>query len=289
MNRKKYFTVGVAAAAALGLALSGCSASDADSASEKQSSGSSELLPGGALRSAIHLGFPPLEYTDLKTDEVIGFDVDMLHAIGEKLGVEVKLETMEWQQMMPSLETDRVDVLMSGTYDTKERQEKFDWIDYMLDGGQMFTTSQHADEFKEISDFCGKTIGSVRGEKIADELVAWSEENCPADKQFDIVLGQGAPDLFTYLSQDRVVGAATPAATLAYHMSENPGVYVTVGEQLSPNYFGIAVMKSNTELRDAIWDALQQIRADGTYDELLAKYGLEGSKLDEFTMNLEKQ
>ena len=284
MVRLTKYALSLAVLATATLVISGCSGAGETS----DDTTSSEVLPGGKLTSAIHLGFPPLEYTDLSTDEIVGFDVDMLDAIAEVLGVEVVLETMEWQQMMPSLETGRVDVIMSGTYDTEERQERFDWIDYLRDGGQMFTTAAHADEFTEIGDFCGETIGSVRGEKIADELVAWSQANCPADQQFDIVLGQGAPDLFTYLAQDRVVGAATPAATLAFQMAESPGAFVTVDEQLSPNYFGIAILKSEPALRDAIWDALQQLRDDGTYDALLEKHGLADSKLTDFTLNLEK-
>lgn len=276
--KKQVASFAFVAAAALTLTACGSGSQHADA----ETSGTDNE---GQIVFGVSNGYPPMEYTDPDTGEFTGFDVELGEAIGEKLGLEVTWEEMEFDQLINSLRTDRVDATMSGMSDTEERQESIDFVDYVKDGGQFFTSSSLSKEFGSPDDLCGQALGTVSGTTYVDRVETWSEENCDASEQIEVLRIPEASEVLLQLRQDRIVAGMLGTVSLAYQRAQDEDL-VLMGEPVSEDFYGIGVQKGNAELAEDVQTALDELKEEGVYDELLQKYKLDDYGVDEFTFNL---
>jgi polar amino acid transport system substrate-binding protein len=242
----------------------------------------------GKIIIATMPNYPPITYKDPATNELQGFDIDLGEAIGKELGVKIEWQEIAFAQMLPSLQTGRVDLAMAGMSDKKARQETADFVDYMKSGAQFYTSKALAGEVKTIDDLCGKSVGASRSTDWPAQITAWSEANCVAKgKPAVTVVGtEGSADARTQIKSGRLQAAAQGNETLPYNQKLEPDTYVAVGDAFSQSLAGIPVLKSETQLRDAVKSALEKLQANGTYDALLDKYGLKANKLAPITINM---
>lgn len=245
------------------------------------------IKDAGKLVIATMPNYPPITYKDPATNVLQGFDIELGEAIGKELGLKVEWQEIAFAQMLPSLQTGRVDLAMAGMSDKKARQETADFVDYMKSGAQFYTSKALAGEIKSVDDLCGKSVGASRSTDWPAQITAWSEANCVAKGKPAInVMGtEGSADARTQIKSQRLQAAAQGNETLPYNQKLEPDTYVTLGEAFSQSLAGIPVLKSETQLRDAVKVALEKLQANGTYDALLEKYGLMANKLTPVTIN----
>jgi len=245
------------------------------------------IKDAGKLVIATMPNYPPITYKDPATNVLQGFDIELGEAIGKELGLKVEWQEIAFAQMLPSLQTGRVDLAMAGMSDKKARQETADFVDYMKSGAQFYTSKALAGEIKSVDDLCGKSVGASRSTDWPAQITAWSEANCVAKGKPAInVMGtEGSADARTQIKSQRLQAAAQGNETLPYNQKLEPDTYVTLGEAFSQSLAGIPVLKSETQLRDAVKVALEKLQANGTYDALLEKYGLKANKLAPVTIN----
>ena len=245
------------------------------------------IKDAGKLVIATMPNYPPITYKDPATNVLQGFDIELGEAIGKELGLKVEWQEIAFAQMLPSLQTGRVDLAMAGMSDKKARQETADFVDYMKSGAQFYTSKALAGEIKSVDDLCGKSVGASRSTDWPAQITAWSEANCVAKGKPAInVMGtEGSADARTQIKRQRLQAAAQGNETLPYNQKLEPDTYVTLGEAFSQSLAGIPVLKSETHLRDAVKVALEKLQANGTYDALLDKYGLKANKLTPVTIN----
>src|SRR4051794_40399727 len=193
-----------------------------------------DVAKSKVLRVALNTGYPPLEMRDAKTNEVIGFDVDLAKAIGKVLGVTIEHQDGAFEAMTPALQSGRVDMIMSGFYDTPKRRPMFTFIDYLKAGAQFYTLTSLS-ELQKLTDLCGKTITTTRGTSYPDTVKAWSEKNCvaagkgPITVMVDTDLGQQ----LTNLKTERAVAAVQGLEAVPTIVQTEPGVYRPLGEPFS--------------------------------------------------------
>jgi polar amino acid transport system substrate-binding protein len=245
------------------------------------------IKDAGKLVIATMPNYPPIVYKDPATNELQGFDIELGEAIGKELGLKVEWQEIAFAQMLPSLQTGRVDLAMAGMSDKKARQETADFVDYMKSGAQFYTSKALAGEIKSVEDLCGKSVGASRSTDWPAQITAWSEANCVAKGKPAInVMGtEGSADARTQIKSGRLQAAAQGNETLPYNQKLEPDTYVTLGEAFSQSLAGIPILKSETQLRDAVKVALEKLQANDTYDALLEKYGLKANKLTPVTIN----
>lgn len=241
----------------------------------------------GKLVVANTPNYPPMEYRDPATNELMGVDIELGKALAKQLGSEIEWSEIGFEQMVSSLNTGRVDFILSGMSDLPARRETMDFVDYMRSGAQFYTSAKHKDEFKTLTDFCGKTVGMSRRTSFPDEAKKWSAANCEANgKPALVIVGtEGSADARTQLKQGRVDGAVQGSETLPYLVQLEPDTYAIVGEPFTEVYQGIGFSKKTPELRDAVAGALKAIMASGEYKAVFDKYGLAGSMLDGVMIN----
>lgn len=231
--------------------------------------------------------YPPMEYKDPATNTLMGVDIDLGAALAKQLGVSVEWADIGFEQMISSLETGRVDLIHSGMSDLPKRRETLDFVDYMKSGAQFYTTAARREEFKSLTDFCGKTVGMSRRTSFPDETAKWSVANCEAKglPAIKVVGTEGSADARAQLKQGRVDGAVQGSETLPYLANLEKDTYAIVGEPFTAVFQGIAFSKKDPALRDAYAAALKALMASGEYKAIFAKHGLEGTLLDGIYVN----
>jgi polar amino acid transport system substrate-binding protein len=246
-----------------------------------------EIEKSKVVRFALNTGYPPLEMKDPKTNEIIGFDVDLAAAMGKVLGVKVEYQDGAFENMTPALQSGRVDVIMSGFYDVPKRRPMFTFIDYLKAGAQYYTLTSLT-ELQKLTDLCGKTITTTRGTSYPDTVKAWSEKNCvaagkePITVMVDTDLGQQ----LTNLKTGRAAAAVQGLEAVPTIIQTEPGVYRPFGEPFSSTLMGMAFQNNgDNTLRDAFAYALKKVIADGTYDELIKKWKLDLSSYKDVTFD----
>lgn len=277
----KKLSSAVALLAVAGVVLSGCSASgDGSDSSEKSDSKNEQTVTFSTGTQ-----FPPMGYVE--DGELIGFDIDLGNALGERAGVNVKWQESLFNQFLSDVKSERTDGIMGAMLDTTERQESITFIDYLESGFQFFTLKDVAEDqgISEISDLCGLTVAASRNSSYADSINEWSGENCDGN-DITVLDTDGSPDALLQLKQGRAQAVMQTNEAIAYMVS-NDDTLQTVGDPITSSFYGLGFAKDDTETLDLFVDAFEGMIEDGSYQEIADKWDISDQAVDEVTVNLE--
>ena len=111
------------------------------------------------LRVGTEPTFAPFEFLDTKTQEFSGFDIDLIKAVADKAGYDVKVMNMGFDALIPALSAGTIDVIASGISITEERQKKVDFTSpYYQSGLSYLVRKADAEKIKTFADLKGKTL-----------------------------------------------------------------------------------------------------------------------------------
>lgn len=216
------------------------------------------------LRVGVNAAFPPFEYVDEVTGEILGFDMALIREIAARLGMEVEIINTAWEGIIPGLLAGHYDVIISAMTITNERARAVDFSDPYFATGQVIVVRMDDDRISEPADLAGKvvavqigTTGHFAAESIAGAIV----EHYPL-----------TPEALLALKLGRADAAVVDELVALEEVRANPGQVKVVGTPFTIEYYGIAMRKGNPELLRAINLALAQMKADGTYDEIYDRW-----------------
>jgi ABC-type amino acid transport/signal transduction systems, periplasmic component/domain len=224
----------------------------------------SEALADGVLNVGTNAEFPPFEYVN-DNGEPDGFDIALIKAVGEKLGVTVQVDNMEFASLVSSIGT-KIDVSIAGMTVTEERKNAVDFSDPYYEAVQ-FVIVPEGSEIATADDLKNKSIGAqlgTTGDFIAEEIegATVSQYNKAVDAVNDLINGR----------LDCVIIDKNPA--LVFQSKFEGQVKAIDGAEFDfevENY-AIALPKGDTVLAEQINTALKELIADGTFDALVAEY-----------------
>lgn len=219
---------------------------------------------GGTLTVGTNAAFPPFEYVgdDGKPD---GFDIALIKAIGEKMGMEVQIQDMEFDSLVSSI-GGKIDVAIAGMTVTEERKNMVDFSTPYYEAVQAVIVPKGS-HIATGDDLVGKKIGvqlGTTGEFIADEI-----------EGADVSAYNKAVDAVNDLNNGRVdcvIVDKNPAAVFGAQFSDKVDVIDGTAFGFEQEDYAIALPKGDTELADKINNALAELKADGTYDKLVQQY-----------------
>lgn len=247
------------------------------------------ILDAGTIVVATNPNYAPIVYKDPATNTLQGLDIEIGEAIAEELGVEIEWQETEFVQMLPSLQTGRVDMAMAGMSDIPSRRETVDFVDYMVSGAQFYTLTALAENVSTTDDLCGKRVGASRNTDWPNQIADWSKENCEAKglEPIEVVGTEGSVDARTQLKSQRLDAAVQGNETLPYFQELEPDTYVLIGEPFTRTLAGIPFLKTEegTQIRDAVKGALDRLKESGRYAEIFASYGLAANEIDQIAVN----
>ena len=141
----------------------------------------SMVLAQDVLRVATEAGFMPLEFVDEKTGELMGFDMDLIRAIGDTLGMEVKIDNIIWDGLIPALLNNNYDVLIAGITITEERAAAVNFSTPYFESVLTIVTKDSDKEITSLNDLKGKIAAvqiNTTGDFTASDLLDEGGRRC---------------------------------------------------------------------------------------------------------------
>jgi polar amino acid transport system substrate-binding protein len=234
--------------------------------------------------------FPPIEFREPGSTEVTGASADLLREVAERLELKLEYVQAEYAALIPGIEAKRFDMASGGISDTEEREQKLDFVNYMLSGGSAMVRTEDLSKYNTIADFCGKSVATLLGSRVIMAKVEEASVACKAKGEAEIRAEQlpSAPDARMQLDLKRVDAYLGDFPALVYMGAQFPGKYSIVGGNymLTPYITSWGFAKDNSGMRDAVQVTLAEMLADGTYKSIMDKWGVGGALLSEITINL---
>jgi polar amino acid transport system substrate-binding protein len=285
MTRLKPFLL-CAAVAALALAAAGCGGSSKKSSSSTSSgsSGSSSIAAPSNVKSAGKLvycsdiTYPPEE--SYQGTKPVGSDIDIGSDIAKRMGVKAQFDNTGFDAIIAALEAKKCDLVISGMNDTPERRKQVDFVDYINVGQAFMVKKGNPEHITGIATLAGKKASVEVGTTNKDFLDQQSKKlEGQGKKGIDVVTFPKDTDAANALKTGRVDAYFGDAPVVAYYVSQNASDFTFGGQPVNPIPVGIAVRKSDTELRGAVKKAVDAMYADGTMKTILGKYQMSSSAM----------
>lgn len=292
----------IAATAALGALLTGCSASSDETAeAAEQVQVDPELralLPGELLAESTRItvgtesGYPPFEYTN-EAGRIVGFEIDLFDAASDRLGLKYTFSDMPFDSLVPELYASNVDVVAAAMSDTPERQIDSDFVNYYNDSDAIMVPAGNPGKIKTLADLCGRKVAVLGGTAVEDytsqqtALIALNENECKTKPVAIMPFGTDA-DALAQVQAGKADAELTQWSTGVYNAKQigSGDVFeVANTEILNPTPLGFRFLKGDVELVRAYQAAVQSIIDDGTYAKILAKHDLSVGALETATVN----
>ena len=216
--------------------------------------------------------FPPFDTIDENTGEIIGFDMDLIAAIGEDQGFQVEFVDMAFESLIPAIETGNGDIIAAGMWSgDPERIAKVDFSEtYWTDGAALLVKTENTAITGLDSLTADMKVATQIATNYADDLQAMVEEGTLGEA----VILDGFDTCVLQLINGDVDAVMAGASIVQAYMDKNPEALKVVGDKASYEDLGFAVQKGNAELLEKINVGLANVQENGTYDELLKKWGL---------------
>ncbi|WP_269178557.1 ABC transporter substrate-binding protein [Modestobacter sp. VKM Ac-2979] len=232
---------------------------------------------------------PPNNFYAEDGSTPVGFEVDIITAIGNKLGLDVEYSDMAFDSLITGLQTGRVDATIAGMNDTAERQESIDFVDYFESGITIMVQKGNPAGIEASSDLCGQAIAVVQG-TTQEDFAAEQSAECEANGEEPLAVTATPSDSQnqTQLRTGRVDAILNDLPTAVYiSQTAGDGEYFETVDQdpINGGPYGIGLSKDDAALRDAIQQALQSLIDDGTYDEILEAWDVTSGAVDQATVN----
>jgi polar amino acid transport system substrate-binding protein len=258
----------LASAALLALAVAGCGSDNGGGGGGggggDTASSDLELINSGQLTVCSDVPYPPFDTRD--GGEYTGFDGDLMNEIASGLDLELVLKDQAFEGLQSglALNSRQCDIVAAAMTITEERKQNLAFADPYYDSKQSLLVPEGSD-ITSIEDLSGKKVGVQQG--TTGKMYA--EENAPSDAELISFPSDG--EMYPAIQAGQVDALLQDLPVNLSH--EQDGGYMIVEEYDTGEQYGFAVRKEGAEnLLQAVNDQLQELRDNGTYDELYDKY-----------------
>ncbi|KQX54979.1 MULTISPECIES: ABC transporter substrate-binding protein [unclassified Streptomyces] len=221
---------------------------------------------------------PPLAFRATDDKTLIGVELDLATLVADTLGLEPQFEPVSWENLFVGLDSGKFDAVFSNVTVTEERKDKYDFATYRLDDLAFEAKKGSGWTVKGPEDVAGKRIAVGTGTNQEKILVDWSRQNEKAGRKgVDIKYYDNTTDYYLALQSGRIDGYLGPNPTVAYHVAsagqtEAVGKFSGAGAGLQGKI--AATTKKDSGLVAAYAAAIDHIVANGTYAQVLKRWGL---------------
>ena len=248
----KKLLVVMAALLIVSLGLAGCG--------QKPAAQEAKVLKVGA-----EMTFAPFEFQDEKSKQYVGFDMDLIQALGKQMGYKVEIQSMGFDALIPALATKNIDAVCSAMSITPERSQKVLFSKPYYKSGLSIVVKNDNNSINGFKDLEGKRIAVQIGTTGAEEAKKIKDAKV---REFNTM-----SDVFMELKAGGVDAVVNDLPVNKYYLVQIGSKDAKmVGETLNAEEYGIAVDKNNKELIEKVNKALEEIQKNGEYDKIYEKW-----------------
>jgi polar amino acid transport system substrate-binding protein len=261
----------IAAFAALTLLAAACGngddgATDDGAADNGDAAADLDLVSEGTLTVCTDAPYPPMEFEDPETGEFTGFDIELMRAIADQMGLETEVVNSGFDPIVSgtALASGQCDIAAASITITEEREENVDFTEPYFEAEQSLLVKQDSD-ISSLDDLEGEQIGVQSG--TTGEMYA--NDNAPDGAEIRSYDDPG--DIFLALEGGTIAGVVQDLVVNQGRTLEDDTVEVVETYETDEQY-GFAAEEGNTELTSAVNDALSSLQEDGTYDSIYEEW-----------------
>ena len=298
----------VAAAAGLTLVLAGCGGDSGDtgaggSTGAGGAAATSEPLPSVAADDALAARVPPAvaedgvitvgsdstyapsEFLAEDGQTIIGFDVDLFELVAQKLGLDAQFETAPFDSIIAGVGSGRYEVGVSSFTINPERLQQATMVSYFDAGTQWATRAGNPDGVNP-EKACGLSIAVQRGTVQVDDITARSQA-CETAGQEPITIDQydAQSDATAAVVSGRDAAVLADSPVMAYAVTQTNGQLELLGDIYDSAPYGYVLPKDQADFAQAVRDAVQALIDDGTYTQVLERWGVQDGAIDDPTVD----
>ncbi|MBR2675408.1 MAG: transporter substrate-binding domain-containing protein [Solobacterium sp.] len=247
------------AAAAIALLFAGCG--------QKNTTGNhlERIKSAGKIVVGLEGDWQPFSFHD-ENDNLVGFDVEVAQNIAEIIGVKAEIIEGPWDGLLAGEDTGVYDIVVNGVDVTPDREEKYDFSDPYAYDRAVLVTAAGNEEIKTFEDLNGKTTANSTGStymEIGEQYGATVKGVDTLAETITMVKNGQA---------DATINAATSVQDYLMTTGDTGIVVVAQMDEATPYAIPLVKGEDNADLREAINDALKQMRESGKLAELSKKY-----------------
>lgn len=256
-----------AASSAASAASSGGASSAADRSWEK-------VQKAGKLVLGLDDAFPPMGYVDTKTGELVGFDIDVAKEACKRLSIELKTQSIDWNNKTAELNNGNIDCLWNGFSKTDEREKEFNLSIPYMKNNQIILIKTSAN-YAGLSSLAGKTIG-VQSDSSAESALNGNDTFKKTLK--GVVQIDDYSKAVLELQNGTIDAIAIDEVVARFYLTNNPGAYKVLKESdgkdssLATEDYVVGFRKADSALKAKIEEQLNAMAKDGTLTKISTKW-----------------
>lgn len=198
--------------------------------------------------------------------EIVGYDVDIIKAVAQKAGLQIKIVNTPWTGIFAALNNGDVDLIISGVTINDKRKQSYDFTTPYFEARQLIAVSKDS-SVKSLKDLAGKKIGVVNG-STGDDI---------ASREFgktnsDIRRFESTPVVISELVNTGLDAAIGDNGVIAFRVQEHKQLKTVSDPSFPKEFFGIVVKQGNKALLDKLNAGLAAVKADGSYAQIYKKW-----------------
>ena len=294
---KLIHTVGTMAAAAVLLVLSACGSGSlgGDRPGSEEPSGAAvadqalfDRLPDSIKESkkvviGTDASYAPNEFFADDGKTIQGADVDLFNAVAAKMGVEAEWQNANFDSIIIGVNSGTYDLGVSSSTISPERMEQVNMISYYRAGTQWVTPLDNPGDV-DPDNVCGKTVAVQRATIQDTEDLPARQKKCGADK-ITVLRFTGQNEATAAVISGRADAMLADSPVAQYAVKQSGDKLELLGDAYDAAPYGYVAPKDEIEFAEVLAEALTAIKADGSYDQALAEWGIEDGGISDFAVN----
>ncbi|WP_169007100.1 transporter substrate-binding domain-containing protein [Faecalispora jeddahensis] len=268
----KFLAVCLAAAAMLSMSACNGGGTSSGSASDSSNDGVSTstldtIKKNGFITMSTNAEFEPFEYKD--GESIVGIDLEISQKIADKLGVELKVNDVAFDSLIPEITSGKADFVAAGMTADDERRKNVDFSDSYFDAGQAVIVKKGGD-IKAPKDLNGKKVGVQTG--TTGDKYCTNEDGTSEIKVGSVERYNKGMDAVSDLIAGRIDAVVIDDFPAQKYVEKNSDKIAKLDDMLTSEQYAIAVKKGNTELTDLINETLKELKDSGDLQKIFDKY-----------------
>ncbi len=227
----------------------------------------SALKERGVFVLGLDDSFPPLGFRS-EDNEIVGYDIDLAKEVAKRLGVEFRAQPIDWDAKEMELETGKIDCIWNGFTITEERKNALSFTEAYLNNDQVLVVREKSG-INSLADVAGMVVGIQSGSS-AQEAV---DDNAAfASSISKLIMFKDNITALNDLDIGGLDGVVMDSVVANYSIAQTKKPFKVIDESLANEGYGIGFRKNEPELRDAVWNILKEMQADGTVTAISQKW-----------------
>ena len=232
----------------------------ADAADTSAAAAEKTESTGGKIVMVTNAEFPPYEYHE--NDTIVGIDADIARAVAEQMGVELEIQDMAFDSLIPAIQSGKADFAAAGMTVDEDRLKNVDFTDTYAQAAQVIIVKKDS-PIASPDELTGKKIGVQTG--TTGDIYASDIENAEVQR-----FNKGMEAVMA-LNQGKIDAVVIDREPAKVFVKENEGLKI-LDEAFTEEEYAIAVKKGNTELLEKMNAAIKELKESGELQKIVDKY-----------------